>query len=162
MISSVSYTAAAPSTAVAITMSDGTVWHTDASLPRDTEIRRALADWLAAGGVIEPYVAPPAPPPVLGPISDRQFFQALALPPYEIITTAEALAAVKTGALPAALAAIVAAIPDATARFNAEMILSGATQFERAHPMVAAIAGAMSPPWGEADIDEFWIFAGSL
>lgn len=110
----------------------------------------------------EAFAPPPPEPVVLPPISDRQFFQALALPPFSIITTAEALAAVKTGELPAALAAIVAAIPDATERFNAEMILSGATTFARTHPMVAAIAGAMTPPWAEAEIDAFWTFAASL
>jgi hypothetical protein len=113
----------------------------------------ALEAWRASVGA--------APPAVPG-ISDRQFFQALALPPYEIITMAEALAAVKTGELPAALAAIVAAIPDPVARFNAEMILSGATTFEATHPMVLAIASAMSPPWGQPEIIAFWTFAAGL
>jgi hypothetical protein len=62
MITSVTYTQPAPSQAVNITMQDGTVWSTDASLPADTEIRRYFADWLAAGGKIAAYVAPPAPP----------------------------------------------------------------------------------------------------
>jgi hypothetical protein len=62
MITSVTYTQPAPSQAILITMQDGTEWSTDASLPADTEIRRMLADWLAAGGQIAAYVAPPAPP----------------------------------------------------------------------------------------------------
>ena len=62
MITSVAYTQPTPSQAVAITMQDGTVWSTDASLPADTEVRRMLADWLAAGGKIAAYIAPPAPP----------------------------------------------------------------------------------------------------
>lgn len=61
MIASVRYTDA--SSAVAITMQDGAEWHTDAALPPDTEIRRALADWLAAGGKIAPF-APPLPDPI--------------------------------------------------------------------------------------------------
>jgi len=105
---------------------------------------------------------PPPPPAAMPDISDRQFFQALALPPYEVITMAEALAAVKTGELPAALQAIVDAIPDPVARFNAEMLLSGATTFSRSHPMVAVIAVAMSPVWAANEIDAFWTFAASL
>lgn len=110
----------------------------------------------------EAFAPPPPEPVVLADISDRQFFHALSKPPYEIITKAEALAAVKVGELPASLQAIVDAIPDAEARYDAEMLLSGAKQFERAHPMVAAIAGAMTPPWAEAEIDAFWTFAASL
>mgnify|MGYP001413910286 CR=1 FL=1 len=123
---------------------------------------------LVGGQVIREHVledAPPPPPPTLADmpdISDRQFFQALALPPFSIITTAEALAAVKTGELPAALQAIVDAIPDPTARFNAEMLLSGATTFRATHPMVAGIAAAMTPAWTEEQVIAFWQFAASL
>lgn len=59
MITSVSYTLPLPSDAVAVTMQDGTVWTTDASLPPDTGLRRMLHDWLAAGGVISPFALPP-------------------------------------------------------------------------------------------------------
>jgi hypothetical protein len=62
MITSAHYTNPAPSQAVRITMQDGIEWDSDASLPPDTEIRRMLVEWLADGGVIAPYVAPPAPP----------------------------------------------------------------------------------------------------
>lgn len=161
MISSVYYTTSDGS-AVAIVMADGAVWSDDASLPADTEIRRALADWIAAGGVIAPYEPPPPPPPVLADISDRQFFQALASPAYGIITMAEALAAVRTGVLPPALAAIVAAIDDEQDRFAAEMMLSGATTFQRHHPLVEAVAAAMSPPWTALQVNAFWSFAGGL
>lgn len=99
----------------------------------------------------------PLPPPP-DAISDRQFFQALAL--NGVITMPEALAAVQTGTLPAALAAIVAAIPDATARFNAEMLLSGATVFERKHPLTAQVAAAEG--WTTEQVDDFFRFAGSL
>lgn len=60
MIESVTYIAPAPSEAIAITMADGSIWQDDAGLPPDNEIRAALADWIAAGGVIGAYVAPPA------------------------------------------------------------------------------------------------------
>ena len=91
-----------------------------------------------------------SPSPVLPAISDRQFFQALATPPFSLITPAEALAAVKMGELPAALAAILDGIESDADRFAAEMLLSGATVFERAHPMLVEIA------------DAFWTFAAGL
>lgn len=56
-IASVAYTGPA-GTAIALTMSDGTVWLDDAIRPPDTDLRQALADWLAAGGQIA-QAAPP-------------------------------------------------------------------------------------------------------
>ena len=56
MISSVSYTSAGSS--VVITTNDGTVWHDDASLPADTDIRRQLAEWVAMGNTISAYIEP--------------------------------------------------------------------------------------------------------
>lgn len=56
-ITSVAYTSTG--TAVAIADDDGTTWHDDAGLPADTDLRRALADWIAQGGVIAPYAPPP-------------------------------------------------------------------------------------------------------
>ncbi|MGU9981451.1 hypothetical protein ACJ4V0_15555 [Phreatobacter sp. HK31-P] len=114
------------------------------------------------GETFSPPPEPEPPAPVFPDISDRQFYQALSLPPYSIITRAEALAAVKVGDLPASLQAIVDAIPDEDTRYNAEMLLSGAKQFERSHPMVAAIAGAMPTPWSGAEVNAFWAFARSL
>lgn len=58
MIQSVTYTGAG--TLVSIVTRDGTVWLDDASLPPDTELRQALAGWIAAGGEIAP--APGADP----------------------------------------------------------------------------------------------------
>ena len=117
--------------------------------------RQAYEIWLAAGGVPDPYVAPPAPVP--DTISDRQFFQQLAIA--GIISQEEALAAVKTGDIPAALSGFIAALDDA-ARFNAEMLLSGATIFARAHPLTDAIAAAqgMTP----AQVDDFFRAAAAL
>lgn len=56
MIQSVAYTPYGDGS-IAITMVDGTIWHDDASLPADTEIRRKLADWLLAGNQIEPFAS---------------------------------------------------------------------------------------------------------
>lgn len=96
-------------------------------------------------------------PLVPASISDRQFFQQLAIE--ERISTEEALAAVKTGAIPAPLQVFVDELPPEQ-RFNAEMLLSGATVFERAHPLTAAIGAAQGMTAGE--IDNFFREAAAL
>lgn len=98
------------------------------------------------------------PPAVPAEISDRQFFQALALS--EIITNEEALLAVKVGEIPAALSAIVNSITDPVERFSAEMLLSGATIFRRDHPLTAAVGTAQGI--SSSQIDDFFIMAGQL
>lgn len=77
------------------------------------------------------------PPPVPWSISDRQFFQQLAV--MKLITEDEAEAAVATGALPATLAELVELLPE-QARHSARMLLKGATVFERGHEMTDTIA----------------------
>ncbi len=90
-------------------------------------------------------------------ISDRQFFQQLAIDGY--VTHAEALAAVATGALPAAIEAIVSGIP-VNAQFAARMVLSGATRFERNHQLVEVFAAAVG--MDTAALDAFWRAASEL
>lgn len=133
-----------------------TAAESDPGWPHSEEIfaRAAAGDF----GTVAPYVAPPAPIPAA--ISRRQFFQALASAPYSAITKAEALAAVRTGALPAQLNVLVALITDEDERFEAEMLLAGATEFQRAHPRVASIATAYG--WSTAQTDDFFRFAGNL
>jgi len=111
--------------------------------------------WVAAGNTPEAYVAPPAPVPET--ISDRQFFQQLALS--GVIAKADALAAVKTGEVPVALRAFIEALPPAQ-QFDAEMLLSGATAFERNHPLTNAIGAAqgMTPD----QVDQFFRDAAAL
>lgn len=90
-------------------------------------------------------------------ISDRQFFQGCAL--YNLITQSEALEAVKTGTLPTTLAGFINQLP-VEQRFSAEMLLSGATIFERSNPHVDAfgqLAGMTSD-----QLDDFWIFCSTL
>ena len=124
----------------------------DGDIVRDmTAEEQAIA--MAVG--VEP--PPPPPAPVPASISDRQFFQGLAL--QTIITQDEALAAVKTGDLPPLIAAYVAELPDAE-KFSAEMLLSGATVFERAHPFTARFGLAMG--WTDVQLDDFWRFCGAL
>lgn len=97
-----------------------------------------------------------APPPEV--ISDRQFFHALAIEDY--ITEDEALAAVKTGAIPATLEAVIDAIPVARDRFAAKMHLSGSVEFRYSHPLVAQLGAALG--WSEAQRAALWRLAGSL
>lgn len=116
----------------------------------------AYQDWLLAGGVVNPYVPPP--PPVPETISDRQFFQQAAIA--GLITQAEALAAVQTGTVPAVLMNVINALPDAMQKFAAEMMLAGATQFNRHHPLTEAVGAALS--WTPEQIDQFFIAAAAL
>jgi len=111
--------------------------------------------WLAAGGTPEPYVLPP--PSVPASISDRQFFQQLAL--QGVITQAEALAAVKTGEIPAAIKQAVDSLPPGQ-QFEATMIISGATNFQRSHPLTAAIGAACH--WTADQIDALFRAAAVL
>lgn len=55
--------------------------------------------------------------------------------------------------------AIVSAMP-ADQQFNAEMLLSGATVFQRSHPMTAAIGAAYG--WSDAQIDAFFRTAARI
>jgi len=100
------------------------------------------------------------PPPVFVPpvISDRQFFQMAAMG--GIITQAEALAAVQTGVIPSVLQTVVDGITDPDQKFAATMLLSGATQFERVHPLTEAVGAYLG--WTSEQIDQFFIQAAGL
>jgi hypothetical protein len=91
-------------------------------------------------------------------VSDRQLAHALALS--GIISHDEAKAWVKVGDLPAALQAVVAGVENAAQRFNIEMLLEGATTFERYHPATSQLAAAMG--WSDQKVDELWRLASSL
>lgn len=92
------------------------------------------------------------------PISDRQFFQALAMG--DLITKDEAIAAVATGTIPAAMQMFVDALPNEDDRFAATMLLSGAVEFKRDHPLVDAF-GAASARTPE-QLDDLWRAAAQL
>ncbi len=85
-------------------------------------------------------------------ISRRQFYQVIAV--REMITKAEALAAITTGTLPAALDAMVSLIADEDIEWQARMLLSGATEFRRSNGFVEFFgamqgldSGAMDQLW---------------
>lgn len=118
-------------------------WHdTEQSAPTQAEVDAQLAKSTV---------------PVPQTISDRQFFQQLAVA--GIVSQADALAAVKTGTIPAPLQAIVNAMPT-DQQFAAEMIISGATIFQRSHPMTIAIGTAYG--WTPDQTDAFFIAAALL
>ncbi len=93
-----------------------------------------------------------------GVISDRQFAQALKLA--GVITFQEALAFVQVGAIPALLQGAVDAIQDQDIREAAEMLIAGATQFERFHPMTVALGTALG--WTADQMDALWASAAAL
>lgn len=110
-----------------------------------------------ASGVYTPRPVPPPPPPKPSSISDRQFFQQLAV--QGVITQDEALAAVRTGAIPAALQHLIDGLPS-DQQFGATMILSGATTFERNHPLTIAIGAAYG--WQAEQVDALFRAAAVL
>lgn len=91
------------------------------------------------------------------PISDRQFFQQLALDGE--ITEEEAIAAVATGTIPTALQAVIDTLPPAD-QFAARMFLQGATIFERNHPMTLTLGALMA--WSPEQMDALWTNAAGL
>ena len=111
---------------------------------------------LVADGVV-PEAEVDAAPRVLPAISHRQFFQALA--EAGMITRGEALAAVKAREIPPAMAGVLAALPP-EGRFAAEMLLAGATVFERDHPLVALFGDATGKT--AAELDQLWRAAATL
>jgi len=102
----------------------------------------------AAQAVIDAY-SPSDPVPVV--ISDRQFFQQLAMS--GVITIDEALAAVGPGTIPAGLNSLITQLPP-NDQFTARMLLTGATQFERYLPLVSSFSSALG--WSNTQLDDFW------
>lgn len=113
--------------------------------------------WAAMLASVTPEPYTPPQPPVPEPISDRQFAQGLAVQGY--ITTAEALAWVGPGTLPAVFETLLAGLPPAEA-FQARMLLTGATEFRRHHPLVDVIGTTNG--WSPEAIDDFWRFCATL
>lgn len=105
-----------------------------------------------SGGVFTPPEQPVVPPSVPEVISRRQFYEQLEVD--GIISKAEALAAMKTGTLPAALQAVVDGMTDENAKYDAEMKLVGATDFYRTSALVMVFAIVIQ--WSEERVDQFW------
>ena len=96
------------------------------------------------------------PPPLvlpIVPVSDRQFAQVLAIDGK--ITQDEALAWAARGDLPDALENAIAQLPEAGGqRFAARMLLSAATSYDRAHPLVGMLGGLLG--YDTAALDDLW------
>jgi hypothetical protein len=92
------------------------------------------------------------------PVQRRQFFQELAR--RGEITRAEALAAVRTGDIPARLQAFIDANLTGDDRFTAEILLSGAAEFRRDHALCNAIGAGLG--WTSDQIDDLWRAASRL
>ena len=138
-----------------VTNEDGAfpfTYHTDDPNP----IPRSVGDLLVGGSyTIAAYSAPAMATPEI--ISDRQFFQQLAA--LGEITQDEALTAVTVGTLPTKLVQFISSLPSAQ-QFPARMVLCGATQFLRHHPMVVQFGAALG--WNDAQIDALWQSAAQL
>ncbi len=76
-----------------------------------------------------------------------------------LITESEAISAVATGTLPAAMAGFIDQLPAAD-RFAARMALQGATTFERSNPLVETF-GEMQGMTSQ-QIDDLWRAAAAL
>ncbi|GEM_PF-2705912 len=95
-------------------------------------------------------------PLVPASISDRQFFQQLAIS--GVITQEQALAS-NAAVIPPPLLELIDAMPEDD-RFGVKMLVSGATVFERRHPITEAIGTAYG--WSPEQIDAFFIAAADL
>lgn len=128
------------------------------TVPDDLNNRHRLMieEWVADGGLISPYVEPK--PPVQEEISRRQFYQGLAKAEY--ISNSDALAAMRTGAVPEALQIIIDGMENDEAKFEAEMLLIGASAFYRNHPFTLIIA--VTQDLSEEEVDDFWDLCASL
>jgi hypothetical protein len=89
-----------------------------------------------------------APPPVPSAISRRQLL--IALTAAGLITEAEALAAAKTGEVPAAIDAVFAALPKEQA-LAARITWATMTVVERDHPLIQAVIDAKIVTAEQAD-----------
>ena len=105
--------------------------------------------------IVEPE---PEPEPIPDEISRRQFFQQLAV--MEIITKADALAAMQGGIIPTPLQAIIDQLPTDDDRFDAQMFIVGAQNFHRLHPLSETVR--LSLAWTLEQKDAFWRDAAKL
>jgi hypothetical protein len=119
-----------------------------------TQAESDTAHSILDGFTVEQMQAPAMP----RVISDRQFSQALAV--QGAITQEEALSAVRTGAIPAAMQTFIEAIPDQEQQFGATMLLSGAVEFDRNHPLVESFRQAMG--WTLQQTNDLWRLAAAL
>lgn len=107
---------------VAITMQDGSIWHDDASLPPDTEVRRALASWIGGGGVIGAVIAE--------------------VPVHDITRRQLRLWLVRNGVSLASVEAAIDTMPE-PARTEAQIEWQDASVYKLSNPLVVQIGAAV-------------------
>lgn len=142
-------------------LDDGTKWPYCVHANYDTKLGREIWDLVNSDefGQVDDYSPPPPEPdPIPDEISRRQFFQYLAA--LEIITRQEALAALQTGAIPTPLQAIIEQLPTEDDRFEAQMFIVGAQNFNRLHPLSETVR--LSLEWTVEQKDDFWREASKL
>jgi hypothetical protein len=128
-------------------------------LPNGDQVHGAVPGWTnGAYKLVEILSDEPDPDaPVPDIISNRQFFQALALS--GSISQAEALAAIKTRTLPPQMLNAIHAMP-ADQQFAAEMLISGTTEFDRNNPMTSTMMRVLG--WDAKSADNLWRYAATL
>lgn len=119
----------------------------------DTQRQR----WDAEAGLLVPYDPPPPAPVVPPSITRRQLL--LALAGAGLITAEEALAAATTGAVPAAIDAVFAGLPEAEA-LGARITWATMIVAERDHPLISALIVAELAT--AAEVDALFIAAAGL
>jgi hypothetical protein len=108
---------------------------------------------------LETVAATPEPEPVMPDLTDRQFFQGLA--EEEIISWAEAEAAVGPGTIPQELLTILeAAITDPKELARARVKVTGAVTFRFTDALVPIVQAAKG--WSDDQLKAFWLFCASL
>lgn len=113
----------------------------------DNRLRYGVDAFTAAGGLIDPYVAPP--PPVPESVTRRQMLIGLATAGF--ITTAEAIAAAQSGAVPAAVQAVFDALPTQADKDAAAITWAAMSVAERGNALVAALAAAQGLSSAQVD-----------
>lgn len=126
---------------IEIEAADGTRWTTDPRLPADTDMRRALREWMDAGNAPEAHSEAPPPMPTL---SARQL----------------RLGMLGLGISQAQVDAAIGAIPDERARAAALIEWEYATTFERSHPLIGGIAAALG--MDDEQLDAAWRQAATI
>lgn len=109
--------------------------------------------------VLEAHDSGVLDPSTVSNISRRQFWSALALPPYELVSREDALLAIKTGAIPVAVKTILDNLTG-TERFLAEGMLSGADTFLFEHPTSVFFGDKLG--WEATARADFFNFAAQL
>lgn len=120
-------------------------------------------DMLVIDGLLETRPNDPSPIEALREsmvISPRQLFIALASPPWNLITPAEATAAAVSGVMPEAVDSVVASLPELQ-QMQARVTWARMQEVRRSDPLVTLIASTR-PDMAPETIDEFFAFAAAL